>query len=77
MLHRAEAFAWADPWRVAADLAFVEAKCREIGAHDTEATWRGRLRGASGDQAQGDHFADLARALDRESRGRCLWRAAA
>ncbi len=67
--HRAEAGAWADAWRVAADVGFLEAKCREFGVHDAEtdvARTAARCR-ASGDEAHGEHFADLARALGRES----------
>jgi WD40 repeat protein len=67
--HRAEAGAWADAWRVAADVAFLEAKCREGGVHDAEADvarTAGRCR-AIDDEAHGERFADLARALGRES----------
>src|SRR5262249_34071527 len=35
--HRAEAGDWADAWRVAGNVSFLEAKCRELGAHDAEA----------------------------------------
>jgi hypothetical protein len=69
LLHRAEAGAWADAWRVAADVAFLEAKCRELGVHDAEtdvARTAARCR-ASGDEAHGGRFAELARALGRES----------
>jgi hypothetical protein len=69
LLHRAEAGAWADAWRVAADMGFLEAKYREIGVHDTEddmARTASRCR-ASGDEAHGERFRDLARALGRES----------
>ncbi|TMQ17784.1 MAG: NACHT domain-containing protein [Deltaproteobacteria bacterium] len=69
LLHRAEAGAWADAWRVAADLAFLELKCRELGVHDAEADvarTAARCR-ASGDKVHGDRFAALARALGRES----------
>src|SRR5262249_51936500 len=69
LLHRAEAGAWADAWRVAADLAFLEAKCRELGAHDVEADvgrTATRCR-VSGDDAQSNRLADLARALVREA----------
>jgi WD40 repeat protein len=69
LLHRAEAGAWSDAWRVAADVAFLEAKCRELGAHDTEldvARTAARYR-ASGDEAHLERFTDLARALGRES----------
>jgi len=69
LLHRAEAGAWANAWRVAADLAFLEAKCREFSAHDAETDverMATRCR-ASGDDLHGDRFADLARAIVRES----------
>ena len=32
LVHRAEAGAWAEAWRVAANATFLEAKCREVGA---------------------------------------------
>src|SRR5262249_8169708 len=67
--HRGEAGAWADAWRVAADVAFLEAKCREVGVDDAEADvarTAARCR-ASGDEAHGERFGDLARALGRES----------
>ncbi|HEX7940263.1 MAG TPA: hypothetical protein VF488_00580, partial [Gemmatimonadaceae bacterium] len=69
LLHRAEAGAWTDAWRVAADLAFLEAKCRELCAHDAEADvgrTAARCR-TSGDETHGERLADLARALVRES----------
>ena len=69
LLHRAEASAWADAWRIAADVAFLAAKCREVRVHDTEsdvAQTAARCR-ASGDEVHGERFADLARALGRES----------
>jgi WD40 repeat protein len=69
LLHRAEAGAWADAWRVAADVAFLEAKCREVGVDDAEADvarTAARCR-ASSDEVHGERFADLARALGRES----------
>jgi WD40 repeat protein len=69
LLHRTEAGAWADAWRVAADVAFLEAKCRYLGVDDAEADvarTAARCR-ASGDEAHGERFAELARALDRES----------
>ncbi len=71
LLHRAEAGDWADAWRLAADMGFVEAKCREIGAHEAEvdvARTGERCRASgSGDEALRRRFADLARALARES----------
>jgi WD40 repeat protein len=69
LLHRAEAGAWADVWRVAADMSFLEAKCREVGVHDVEADVA-RMAArcpANGDEAHGKRFADLASALVRES----------
>ena len=69
LLHRAEAGAWGDAWRVAADVVFLEAKCRELGAHDAEgdvARTAARCR-ASGDEAYRERFTDLAKALGRES----------
>jgi WD40 repeat protein len=69
LLHRAEAGAWADAWRVAADVKFLEAKCREVGVHDVEtdvARTAARCR-LNGDEAYSERFADLARALVRES----------
>ncbi len=69
LLHRAEAGDWADAWRVAADVAFLQAKCREFGVHDAEAdVARTAARClASGDDAHGGRFTELARALGRES----------
>ena len=69
LLHRAEAGAWADAWHVAADVAFLEAKRREVGVDDAEADvarTAARCR-ASGDETHGERFGDLARALGRES----------
>jgi hypothetical protein len=69
LIHRVEASAWADAWRLAADMSFLEAKCRELGAHEAEIDVERvaeRCR-ASGDQALGERFGDLARALARES----------
>ncbi|HEX7836373.1 MAG TPA: AAA family ATPase, partial [Kofleriaceae bacterium] len=69
LLHRAEAGAWADAWRLASDMTFLEAKCRELGAQDVEADMartaeRCRI---SGDEALRGRFDDLVRALGRES----------
>ena len=36
LIHRVEAGAWTDTWRLAADMSFLEAKCRELGAHEAE-----------------------------------------
>ena len=69
LLHRAEAGAWGDAWRVAADVAFLQAKCRELGVHDAEADVArvAARRRASGDEEHGGRLVDLARALGRES----------
>ncbi|HWO25516.1 MAG TPA: AAA family ATPase [Kofleriaceae bacterium] len=69
LLHRIEAGDWADAWRVAADMAFLEAKCRELGAHEAEAdvTRAAERCRVSGDAALCGRFDDLARALVRES----------
>ena len=69
LIHRAEAGAWAYAWRLAADLSFLEARCRELGVHETEADLERiaeRCR-TSGDEKLVERFADLARALARES----------
>ncbi|HWO25377.1 MAG TPA: AAA family ATPase [Kofleriaceae bacterium] len=69
LTHRAEAGAWADAWRLAADMGFLEAKCRELGVHEAEADvarTAERCR-PSGDEALRRRFVDLARALARES----------
>jgi AAA ATPase domain len=69
LIHRAEAGDWADAWRIAGDTSFLEAKCRELGAHDVEAdvTRIAERSRAGGDTAIGRRFSDLARALARES----------
>jgi hypothetical protein len=72
LLHRIEAGDWAGAWRLAADTSFLEAKCREFGAHETEADLAHaaeRCR-ASGDESLRGRFEDLARALGRESHWR-------
>jgi WD40 repeat protein len=69
LIHRVEAGAWTDTWRLAADMSFLEAKCREFGAHEAEIDVERvaeRCR-ASGDEALRERFDDLARALARES----------
>ena len=69
LIHRAEAGAWADAWRLAADMRFLEAKCRELGAHETE-TDLARIAErchTSGDEALTKRFGDVARGLARES----------
>jgi hypothetical protein len=69
LVHRVEAGAWAEAWRVAADTSFLEAKCRELGVHEAEAdvAWAAERCRASGDEALRGRFDDLARALGRES----------
>jgi WD40 repeat protein len=68
LAHRAEAGDWDDTWRLAADMGFLEAKCRELGAHEAEAD---AARVAERSRASGaivhGRFGDLARALARES----------
>jgi WD40 repeat protein len=69
LIHRIDADERADAWRLAADMGFVEAKCRELGAHETEVDV---TRAAEHCRARGDDtlrglFDDLARALMRES----------
>jgi WD40 repeat protein len=69
LTHRAEAGAWTDAWQLAANMSFLEAKCRELGVHETEvdvARMAERSR-ASGDAVVCQRFRDLARALARES----------
>ena len=69
LIHRVEAGDWAEVWRLAADLGFLEAKCRELGADDAEADVARaseRCR-TSGDETTGRRLDDLARALGRES----------
>ena len=69
LLHRAEAGEWADAWRIASDMSFLEAKCRELGAGDAEADvarTADRCRASSGG-AFGKRFDDLVRAMGRES----------
>src|SRR6185503_11419600 len=67
--HRAETGDWANTWRFATDVSFLEAKCRELGVHETEvdlANTAERCR-ATGDAALAQRFEDLVRALGRES----------
>lgn len=67
--HLAGAGAWPQAWRLAADMAFLEAKCREFGAHDAEtdvARAAARCR-AAGDELHARRLEQLARALERES----------
>ena len=69
MTHRAEAGDWADAWRLAADMGFLEVKCRELGVHEVEAdvTRAADRCRASGEESISQRFNDLARALVRES----------
>ena len=69
LTHRAEAGDWADAWRLAADMALLEAKCRELGAHEAEAEAArvAELCRAGEGAAVARRFGDLARALARES----------
>jgi hypothetical protein len=69
LLHRTEAGEWAAAWRLASDMTFLEAKCREPGAQDIEAdVMRTAVRcRSSGDEALCKRFDDLARALGHES----------
>jgi WD40 repeat protein len=69
LIHRAEAGAWADAWQLAADMSFLEAKCRELGAHETEADLArvAERSRTSGDAMVSQRFGDLSRALGRES----------
>jgi len=69
LMHRAEAGDWVDAWRIAGDTSFMEAKCRELGAHDVEAdvTRVAERSRAGSDATIGHRFSDLARALVRES----------
>ena len=69
LAHRAEAGDWLEAWRLAADIGFLEAQVRELGAHAAEAdvTRAAERCRTGGDQAIGRRFDDLARALVRES----------
>jgi len=69
LIHRAEAGDWEDAWRIAGDTSFLEAKCRELGAHEVEAdvTRVAERSRASANTIIGDRFRDLARAIVRES----------
>jgi WD40 repeat protein len=69
LIHRAEAGDWVDAWRIAGDTGFLEARCRELGAHDVEAdvTRVAERCRACGPIEIADRFRDLARALGRES----------
>jgi WD40 repeat protein len=69
LIHRVEAGDRVSAWRLAADTSFLEAKCRELGAHETEAdVARVAERSRASDDAEvAQRFGDLARALTRES----------
>ncbi len=70
LIHRVEAGDWAGAWGLAADASFLEAKRRELGAHQAEADVARaaeRCR-AGGDEALRGRFDDLALALARGSR---------
>lgn len=69
LTHRAEADDWTNAWRLASDLGFLETKCRELGAHETETDLERaaeRCR-ASGDEPRRKRLQDLARVMGRES----------
>jgi WD40 repeat protein/nucleoside phosphorylase len=69
LLHRIAADQWGEAWHLAADLGFLEAKCRELGADEAEADVARaaeRCR-TSGDELSRGRFEGLARALGRES----------
>ena len=69
VIHRAEAADWPGAWRFAGDMSFLEAKCRELGAHETEADIARvaeRCR-VSGDAVVSRRLGDVGRALGRES----------
>jgi WD40 repeat protein len=69
LTHRLEAGDHVGACTLAGDLGFLEAKCRELGVHETEAdvmSLAERCRG-SGDKVLGQRADDLARALARES----------
>ncbi len=69
LIHRAEAGDWADAWRLAGDMSFLEAKCRELGVHETEVDIArvAERSQASVDAAIARRLGDLARALRRDS----------
>jgi nucleoside phosphorylase len=69
LIHRVEAGDRTSAWQLAADTRFLEAKCRELGAHETEADVARvaeRCR-AIEDAEVARRFGDLGRALTRES----------
>src|SRR5215468_783266 len=65
LIHRAEADDWAEAWRLAGDMSFLEAKCRELGVHETEVdiTRVAERCRASDEAAVVRRLGDLARAL--------------
>jgi WD40 repeat protein len=67
--HCAEAGAWSELWRLATDMDFLEAKCRELGASDAEndLARAAERRRAGGNAEVAGRLDDLARALARES----------
>ena len=69
LTHLLEAGNCTSAWMVATDLTFLEANCRELGVHETEAdvTMLAERSRTSGDEVLGRHAGDLARALARES----------
>jgi hypothetical protein len=69
LLHRVEAGDWQDAWRVAADLAFIEAKCRQLGVQEAESDVARAAERCPASVHPGHHqrFADLASAIGRES----------
>jgi WD40 repeat protein len=69
LIHRAEAGEWASAWRLAADMSYLETKCRDVAVHEAEAdvTWVAERCRSSGDAMISARFADLARAIRRES----------
>ena len=69
LMHRVEAGDRASTWRLAADTSFLEAKCRELGVHETETDLvrvAERCR-ASDDAEAARRLDDLAQSLARES----------
>src|SRR5262249_34416261 len=69
LFHRTEAGDWADAWRIAGDMTFLEAKCRAVGVHEAVAdvARAGERCRASGDAGLGRRLGDLARAPAREA----------
>jgi WD40 repeat protein/serine/threonine protein kinase len=69
LTHHAEAGAWSAAWLLAADMGFLEAKCRELGVEDAEADLAraaDRCR-TGGDPMTARRFEHLAKAVVRES----------